>query len=151
MTPLAIPKSVLEEARAFFEQQGSQGCEGTAMICQSSGGAVRLVIPRQTATPAPFCSVEVSEEGKLDLELALASDELYISRIHSHPELAFHSPTDNANRIITHEGALSIVVPFFGLALRRGLDACAVFRFDDHKWDELEPGRSRSLWVVEGS
>lgn len=150
MKPLVIPTAVLDEARQFFEHEGALGCEGTAMICQSVAGDVRLVIPRQKATPAPYCSVEVSDAGKLDLELALGTGDIYVSRIHSHPELAFHSPTDNANRVITHRGALSIVVPFFGLGLRRGLDACAVFRFDNHCWKDLHVGAGRNVCVIQG-
>ena len=149
MNPIVIASSVLAEARAFFEERGANGCEGTAMIAMStSTGATRLVIPEQTAGPAPFCWVEVTEAGKLALAAALGADERYVSRIHSHPTEAFHSPTDDANPAITHEGALSIVVPDFGAGLARGLNACAVLRRTRGRWVDLPAGPVRDQFVV---
>lgn len=149
MRSLVIPVSILEEARVFFEDCGARGCEGTALIIGGfSGVAHRLVIPDQRATPLPCCSVEVTRQGKFDLASALGPKDLYLSRIHSHPGLAFHSPTDNANPAITHEGALSIVVPFFGLGLRRGLDACAVLVRHDGNWVEVDGSERHELVVT---
>src|SRR5271157_1888480 len=123
---LVISSAILDQARSFFEERGSVGCEGTAMIAGEAGVATQLVIPDQRAHPIPRCSVEVTRDGKSELAAALGPKEMYVSRIHSHPGLAFHSPADDANPAITYPGALSIVVPFFGLGLRNGLDACAV-------------------------
>lgn len=146
-TPLTVPLAVLDEARRFFEDCGSRGCEGTAMIA-ASFTAIRLVIPDQHATPAPYCSVEVTLQGKLELAGGLRSGETYVSRIHSHPELPFHSPTDDRNPALTHEGALSIVVPFFGLGLRQGFSCCAVYVRQGHEWIELPAGSGRDRFVV---
>lgn len=145
---LEIPHAVLDEAREFFEERGSFGFEGTAMIAAADGEKVRLVIPDQVATPAPFCSVEVTRQGKSELAIALGPDDRYVSRIHSHPALAFHSPTDDANPAITFPGALSIVVPFFGLGLRHGLNACAVLVRRRQRWVEIPPGAERDALVV---
>jgi hypothetical protein len=138
---------MLEEARAFLEERGSHGCEGTAMIAGRDGAGTRLVVPDQRATPAPFCCVEVTLQGKLQLATALDPDEVYVARIHSHPGLPFHSPADDANPAITQEGALSIVVPFFGLGLRHGLDACAVFVRRGPRWVEVPAGAEREPLV----
>jgi hypothetical protein len=145
--PLLIPVAVLEEARVIFEDRGVRGCEGTALIAAGDRG-VRLVVPEQTASPAGLgASVRVDLAGQLELAAALESGERYVSRIHSHPVEAFHSAADNANPVLTHRGALSIVVPYFGLGLRDGLDACAVLRFDQGRWHNLPPGVARSRWV----
>lgn len=141
MSVLIVPSTILDEARCFFEDRGAVGCEGTAMIAARDRVATRLVVPDQAATPAPFCTVEVTLAGKLELAAALADAERYVARIHSHPGLAFHSQTDDANPAITHEGALSVVVPFFGLGLRRGLDACAVLVRLNGRWMELPAGQ----------
>lgn len=149
MTPIVISFDVLAEARAFFEERRTHGREGTAMIAMStSTGTTRLVIPEQKACPAPFCWVEVTEAGKLALAVALGADERYVSRIHSHPKKAFHSPTDDANPAITHEGGLSIVVPDFGAGLAGGLDACAVLRRTGGCWVDLPAGAVRDQFVV---
>jgi hypothetical protein len=150
VNPAFVTTEVLELARSFFEERGSYGYEGTAMI---AGGpdhvGRRLVIPEQQAGQVPDCWVEVTDQGKLQLAVALGADETYIARIHSHPAEAFHSPTDDKNPALTNHGALSIVVPFFGLGLRRGLDACAVYLLGSGGWTHLDvgPARAGSLTV----
>lgn len=144
--PIVLTINVLDEARHFFEDRGSGGHEGTAMIAEAAA-AVRLVIPDQRGGVAPNCWVEVTDKGKLELAAALGIDERYVARIHSHPMDAFHSVTDDANPAITQEGALSIVVPYFGLGLRRGLDVCAIYRRSSGHWREL-PARDREQFVV---
>ncbi len=148
MTALVISSALLDEARAFFEERGSVGCEGTAMIAARAGIANRIVVPDQRATAAPHCSVEVTLNGKLELASALEADERYVSRIHSHPGPAFHSAIDDANPALTDDGALSIVAPFFGLGLRHGLDACAVLVMREGRWTDLAPGRARDAHVT---
>ncbi len=148
MTPLLLGAELLDEARAFLEDRGSLGCEGTAMIAARASTATRIVIPDQRATPAPHCSVEVTLAGKLQLASALEADERYVSRIHSHPGLAFHSPIDNANPALTHDGALSIVAPFFGLGLRHGLDGCAVLIIREGRWIDLPSGPRRDAHLT---
>lgn len=143
-----VDAETLDEARLFFEERGAVGCEATAMVA-SDGDNSRLVIPFQEATPVPHCTVTVTMEGKLALLGALGADETFVARIHSHPGLAFHSPADDTNPAITFDGALSIVVPYFGLGLRRGLDACAVLLRRDGRWVDLPagPARDRELAV----
>lgn len=149
MTPLTINAATLDDARRFFEDRGSHGREGTAMIARSTAtGATRLVVPDQRAGTAPSCWVEVTDTGKLELAAALAADERYVARIHSHPMDAFHSPTDDKNPAVTFLGAISIVVPYFGLGLRHGLDACAVLELTAQGWAEVPAGPARDVLVV---
>ncbi len=141
---VVIAVAVLEEAREFFEECGSVGREGAAMIIAREGSAAdRLLIPDQRATPAPYCSVEVTLEGKLQMAAALALDDRYVARIHSHCLEAFHSPMDDRNPALTFQGALSIVVPYFGLGLRHGLEACALYQLRGRQWVAVAPGGER--------
>jgi len=142
-----LDQATLDHAHRFFAERGSFGREGTAMIA-SDGETTHLVIPAQHATPVPYCTVEVTHDGKLQLVAELNEGEIYVARIHSHPGLAFHSPTDNANPALTFNGALSIVVPYFGLGLRQGLDACAVLQRRARRWVDLPPGPARDEEVV---
>lgn len=148
VSPLTLTEQMLEEARRFFEERGSFGLEGTAMI--KAGSGIELVVPRQHARRDAYghVNVEVPREGQMDLALALGAGELYVARIHSHPGDAFHSAADDANPVISFEGGISIVVPFFGLGLRRGLEACAVYVFQAGRWVELLAGADRDRWVV---
>jgi hypothetical protein len=146
-----ITAGVLEAARGFFESRGAEGYEGTALIAGVPGEpANRLIIPDQIAVPAPHASVTITAKGDLQLAVAVSDTERYIARIHSHPGPAFHSETDDDNPVLTHEGALSIVVPWFGLGLRRGLSACAVYEHHNGTWTALPagPGRDALLAVL---
>jgi hypothetical protein len=137
---LTVPGSVLEEARVFMEERGSFGVEGTAMMAGTPDGQVRrLVIPTQIAHRSALgVSVEVGDEGKRELAAALDLHERWLTRIHSHPGEAFHSPTDDDNPVLTAEGSISIVAPYFGLGLRRGLSACAVLILADGRWRKAQ-------------
>jgi hypothetical protein len=140
---LYIRRDALESAREFFEDAGARGLEGTGMLAgqRVDGGdlASRFYAPDQRASAGPGTWVEVTERGKTQLALALAPGELWLARIHSHPDAAFHSPTDDANPAITAEGAWSIVVPFFGLGLRRGMASCALFVRREGRWVPVPP------------
>jgi hypothetical protein len=151
VSSLILPDPVLADARAFFEACGAHGCEGTAIIKNGPGGP-ELVVPEQQPRrgAAGGVSVEVTRAGQMQLALALGPDDLYVARIHSHPAEAFHSRADDANPVLTHEGALSIVVPFFGLGLRLGLNACAVLRRERGSWRDLPVGPERDRWVRTG-
>jgi hypothetical protein len=150
VSALVIPASVLDAARRFFENRGAVGCEGIGMIAAAGSMATRIVFPDQRSTRLPACKIEVTSAGKLALAAAIGSDEHYAARIHSHAGLAFHSPLDDVNPAITHDGAISIVVPFFGLGLRHGLRACAVYVRNEQRWVALPPGADRDRVVVSG-
>lgn len=145
---LTIPASVLDGARITFEEAGAWGREATGLFsghCDGVNNVVRaLTVPDQIASQAPGCWVEVTDTGKLQLAAALRSDERWIARIHSHPAEAFHSPTDDANQALTAEGSWSIVVPYFGLGLRRGISACAVLQIVGGRWRQLTEIEIRS-------
>ena len=148
MSSIELPVELLHAAREFFEDRGSHGLEGTAMI--AGPNHPRLVIPDQHAARSRLgVSVELTAQGLYDLVTALRDGEHYVARIHSHPGEAFHSLTDDNNPVITFAGGLSIVVPYFGLGLRQGLESCAVYRYSsDGRWEALPPGRSRDQWLV---
>jgi hypothetical protein len=149
VTPLRLSRRILDQAREFFEDRGAHGLEGTALIAQTVNEiADRLVIPVQRADRLRGSWVEVPLEGKLQLAAALGPAERFVSRIHSHPGDPFHSPIDDANPVLTFQGAFSIVVPFFGLGLRRGLDACGVYMRHGDGWVELSPGPARDERIV---
>lgn len=145
---LTIPANVLDAARIAFEEAGAWGREATGLLsgnCDGINHVVKaLTVPDQVASQAPRCSVEVTETGKLQLAAALRPDERWIARIHSHPSEAFHSPTDDANQVLTAEGSWSIVVPYFGLGLRRGISACAVLQLVRGRWGPLSQTEMRS-------
>lgn len=148
--PIPVAAGALETARLFFEQQGSFGFEGTAMLAGTpTGGITRCVVPDQRPYRAGRgVGVEVTDKGKLELAAALALDQRWLARIHSHPDEAFHSTVDDTNPALTAEGSLSIVVPFFGLGLRRGLEPCAVHVYRRGVWLPIAPPDVANYLVV---
>jgi hypothetical protein len=144
VTVLVVPRTVLDTARMRLEDAGVEGVEATGLVVAGPDRvARRVVFPQQRAGRAPGHWVEVTEGGKVELALALGPDETYVARLHSHPGHAFHSTVDDRNPALTFEGALSIVAPFFGLGLRAGLHACAVYVRRAGSWVGLAPGRAR--------
>lgn len=149
-----LTHQVLNEVSRFLTERGAFGYEGTGLIActPTTSGWIseRFVGPDQRAKrQLGGCSVEVTQKGKDELLTSLGPAERYLLRVHSHPGEAFHSSTDDRNPALTHQGALSIVVPFFGLGLQRGLDECAVYRLTDGCWLELSPGAEREAWVLQ--
>ena len=126
-----------------MEAAGVVGAEATGMLAAVGDRIARVVFPDQTAGEYPNSWVEVTDAGKAQLAAELGPGETYVSRIHSHPGLAFHSPTDNRNPALQFEGALSLVAPFFGLGLRAGLAAAGVFVRRQRTWVCLPPGPAR--------
>ncbi len=151
---MRIGSAVLTEIERFLTTQGSAGLEGTGLVAflpEEDGAwrAVEFVAPEQRGQRVGLgCWVEVTDRGKRELALRLPQGCRYLVRVHSHPGEAFHSPTDDANPALTHEGAISVVVPYFGLGLRRGLDACAIYRLSAGRWTALPQGAARERWVV---
>ena len=136
---LRIGAAVLRDAEEFLTDRGADGLEGTGLVAFGPDGdgwrAEMFVAPEQRGQRAELgCWVEVTERGKRELAARLPAGCRYLARVHSHPAAAFHSPTDDANPALSHEGAVSVVVPYFGLGLRRGLAACAVYRLTAGRW-----------------
>jgi hypothetical protein len=147
--PLAVPSFVLEEARLRMEESGVVGVEATGLVVAGPDRVARHVIfPDQKAGRSPCCWVQVTEHGKAELALALGPEDTYVARIHSHPGYAFHSATDDHNPALRYEGALSIVVPYFGLGLRAGLHECSVYVRRARRWTELVPGPRRDEVIL---
>lgn len=152
---VALPPTLLAAVEDFLTDRGTHGIEGTGLIaCTRSEGnswvGRSFVAPEQRAHHSGSgCWVEVTDAGKRQLAATLRSGERYLIRIHSHPGEAFHSAADDRNPALTFIGALSVVVPYFGLGLRRGLDVCAVLRLTTAGWQPVDGDRPE--WLRAGT
>lgn len=129
-----VAQHLLDESRAFLYMRGLVGCEGTALwIGQPSDSAValtRLFVPDQVCVQtAEGVAVYLTEKAHYTLTDNLSENERFYARIHSHPGKAYHSEVDDANPVLSHQGAISIVVPDFAVE-RLDLALCAVYRLD---------------------
>ncbi|HWZ61127.1 MAG TPA: Mov34/MPN/PAD-1 family protein [Gemmatimonadaceae bacterium] len=142
-----VPQRVLDDARHFFRERGGHGFEGTGLLAgRSVEGVVqitRLVVPEQVAFAGEYgCAVDLTPHAHYTLPDLLTDGEQFYARIHSHPARAYHSDRDNANEVLSHEGAISIVVPHFARD-PISLDGCAIYELSHERgWVRL---RSRII------
>lgn len=98
----------------------------------------RVFVPIQEAAHDYF---HIPREGMTALLAYLRESRLQVAaQVHSHPHEAFHSRTDDLWAIIRHIGALSLVVPSFGLqttAETFGDDAAVYELFPDNQWHHV--------------
>jgi hypothetical protein len=81
---------------------------------------------------------------------SLGRGEEYLIRVHSHPAEAFHSEADDANLVLSHEGAISIVVPNFGHRVPSDLSQAAVFQYAIKRgWRQLLPREIAARFIVQ--
>jgi hypothetical protein len=138
-----IPSNAVVPMETFLQNAGREGCEGAILL---AGRAHRtlpatavldfIVFPRQERETGAFgVAVEISNAEVLELtSLLSAHDRLLYAKIHSHPTEAFHSSTDDSNMLLQFDGALSVVVPLFGLLGLVGWPHCAGFRYTSDGW-----------------
>lgn len=99
-----------------IEKAGKENCEKLVLWLgkNTSDGdsVVALLVPEQINDYGYF---ELPRSSMASILSYLRENHLkIIAQVHSHPEKAFHSDADNRWAIIRHEGALSIVIPYFG-------------------------------------
>ena len=95
--------------------------------------------PMQVADEDYF---RIPEEGMDDLMNKLrATRKIIVAQIHTHPKEAFHSFADDKWAIIRHQGAYSLVLPYFCSITNSGnfLDTVATFVLDEfNSWGEVD-------------
>jgi ABC-type protease/lipase transport system fused ATPase/permease subunit len=114
-----IPYQIIRETWGILRDPGQQGLEASAVwlaraVNGNSAEILSVWKPAQVARrTAEGVSVEVTQEGLSELIMSLPDDVFVAVRLHTHPGEAYHSEMDDTNMLISHEGAISIVVPFF--------------------------------------
>jgi hypothetical protein len=143
-TRFGIPATVLEETTGLLAEPGEQGFEGSVLwighvLDDITVEVTRACRPEQVtyATTAGL-AVEITEDGLTQLIMSLVDDEIVLARLHTHGNGDVnHSPVDDANLVVAHSGAVSVVVPYFasgGIDLGR----CGVHVLSaDHRWRRL--------------
>jgi len=129
-----IPRALVARSWEFLRERGSLRQEG--MLLWAGRNASRhiaidgLTIPGQTAirTTLGVC-VAMSDDAHARLHENLLPGQRYYVRVHSHPTRAYHSETDDANLILSHDGAISIVVPNFARNVLSDLTQVAVHEY----------------------
>lgn len=149
-----IPASVITDTREVLLIAGREGLEGVVLwIGQRRGTHVEILgeyVPRQIAYRSEHgVAVQIPDE-EIALIIAGLPEGLAVAcRVHSHPGEAYHSSTDDLNALLSHVGAISIVVPHFARDEMR-LEHCSVNELDeDFCWRELTARETRQRFRVQ--
>jgi hypothetical protein len=141
-----VPGDLIEQTLGPIQEAGERGYEAFVLW----GGHLDPGSQRFEFTAA-YCPQQTTSRGREGLLVIVEGEALHrvnrafyeegltlAAQIHSHPQEAYHSETDDAYPMMTLRGGLSGVVPSFGAA---GSDA-----FDEWVWYRLQgPGAWRPL------
>lgn len=104
--------------------------------------------PIQSASEDRF---EIPPAGMTALHTELRKRRLMVAaQVHSHPGEAFHSKADDRWAIIRHEGALSLVVPYFATETTtlNFLDHTKIYHFTvAARWIEVPRAQVECAWL----
>lgn len=144
LTTFRVPLHVLEESRLLLSEPGLEGLEAVVLWIgrKASEGLVEILsvhMPEQLAIRTEFgVAVTVVEHALSTLIATLPAGMFVPIRLHTHPGEAYHSSTDDDNMLLSHRGAISIVVPCFARE-QIELSRCSVNELDHHhRWRELD-------------
>jgi hypothetical protein len=147
-----VPRSCVDAAHGHLRNVGCSGLEGFALWAgQRSGDQFfvrETIIPDQRGirTDRGLC-VTVNGEELHRINVLLYDQKMtLLAQLHSHPEEAFHSDTDNAFPIATATGSLSLVLPNFAQE-SFSIERCAVYRLTQLTWLQLTQDEVNHLFL----
>lgn len=128
-TRFVVPGDVLAQTLAVLQGAGRYGNEAFVNwggLVRDDGATLQIVsavVPDQRAHQTPDgLLVTVDGQSLFEVNRALYKrGEVLAAQVHSHPDGAYHSSTDDCFSLVTLTGALSVVVPRFGTD---GLNGC---------------------------
>lgn len=116
---IRLPQNKIADAYELMRYAGSKGVEGMALFAGKQNGntfqVFETIIPKQNSyrlESGLMYAVEADELHRINVWLFKNGFSI-IAQIHSHPNEAYHSETDNQFPIVATIGGISIVVPRF--------------------------------------
>lgn len=154
VTAVLIPTPLIRSTHDHLRRMGAQGCEGWVLwsgtVKEETAEVTHAYVPEQRAfrTGDGVCVV-VESKALHALNFWLYQNRLdLIAQVHSHPNAAYHSETDNTYPIATAVGSFSIVVPNFA-AKPIEPSECAIFRLNSRgDWEEITKARIGDIFRV---
>ncbi len=153
---VTIPYPVVYQTLEILREFGALSLEGLVLwlghIEDESAEVQEAYVPDQTPISNEG-GVGYFVEGEVLFKLNRALEETglrLIAQVHSHPEDAYHSETDDRYAIVTSEGGFSLVVPNFGEAPANPV-AWAVYRLFQNGWRQLRVQEIEDLFKVVGA
>lgn len=150
----SLESAILERTSEFLRQRGEDGVEATVVwlgrvVDETHAEILEAFAPEQIGyVSEDGVAVEVTQRGLAELISGLPEGIVVLARVHSHPSAAYHSAVDDDNLLISHEGAISIVVPDFA---RAGMElaTCSVNELRHGQgWRELDTDEVAARFTV---
>lgn len=148
-----IPLSVIAQTLDALQESGRLDHEGIVLwLGRRSGDDVEVIEAYHPIHQARADQFYIPPEGMRALREKLRASRLFVAaQVHSHPNRAFHSEADDRWAIVRHIGALSLVLPRFGLQTTQPafLDDAKVFRLsEDNNWQEVPNAEVMRAWLL---
>ena len=148
-----VPLEIIDQTEVALREAGADGHERFALWTGTADTEVfavdHLYVPEQQGYRFDdgLC-VHVEADALHELNVWLYRNEQLLGvQIHTHPQEAYHSETDDTYPIVTTLGGLSIVVPRF---CQDGLlcDGFAIYRLDRRGWCHQSAQSAAALLAV---
>ncbi len=149
VTRFTLTEDVIGGTVNVLRDVGADGCEAFVLWGGVFDNDDDTVLHFKTAI-RPWQQPENTENGLLVTvpskalfsvnKLLHQRGEILSAQVHSHPGRAYHSSTDDAFPLVTLAGALSVVVPDFAAAGRKGFERWVWYRLVGvGKWVRVDP------------
>jgi proteasome lid subunit RPN8/RPN11 len=149
---LLVTTDTIRKTQAFLRKRGKEDVEAIVLWVgrpesSTTFRVTRPIFPEQHGTLISV-KVDASEIQRIDDDCR-ARGEVIGAQLHTHPNAAFHSPTDDATPIVSKIGAYSMVIPDFAKAPITDLSRAVVVQLRGEGWSEelAENERSRLIQV----
>ena len=148
---VTCPSTLVEKTLSLLRDAGQRRCECVMLwLGRRNGDHIDVVDayrPEQIAREDMF---QIPSASMNTLYVELRQRRLMVAaQVHSHPMEAFHSRVDDRWAIVRHEGALSLVVPYFAseTSAANFLDQTKIFQFSEEaRWMEV-PREEVNSWL----
>jgi hypothetical protein len=147
-----LPRGILEQSVRALREKG-EGVREAVILWQgrvlsaTTAEITRLHVPEQDTGSHHF-DVPLQERLRILTEISQAR-EFILVQLHTHPEEAFHSKADDRMAITKHTGAISVVVPDFGLRWTGDFAQTSVhMHLGGARWRKLPEAEVRDLFEV---
>jgi len=155
ISKIIIPSECIKKAYELMRCAGENRVEGVALFAgyekDSEFYISQTIIPKQTVYRLELgllYAVDADELHRINVWL-YKNNLCIIAQIHSHPNEAYHSETDNAYPIVATKGGISIVVPRFA---KDPIDIknWAVYRLSSENcWAELSQSETKKIIQID--
>jgi hypothetical protein len=152
ITRVLVPRELAEAGNDHLREVGLDGLEGFVLwagerVGNSEFRVRQMIVPEQHGLrvgDGVCVTVDGAELFRLNVHLYESKLEL-IAQLHTHPDAAYHSETDDSYPIATQTGALSIVIPDFAEA-PFAISGCAIYRLQaGRRWVFIRPRDAERL------